>query len=362
MKVDEIPKFQSLLEDITSRQHLKECLRFGTIRLGLDILTFPFHQLQLLRQVQSFEIVNDIKDTSSFESIKSFDIDEWNQEQNLKIERDRQKMKGLYMIQDEDADKSISKFDIDSKGYPIVQTNNLSKCPICLPKNASMIHNISLLTQKNGIFSLWNGLIPRWIYKCCVEMCHYYFSPLKSLIFDILFGIPLEVLECKMIVQSVYPAERISIIKEIIKWEGLKGFYPNIGLALLQKSIIPILNLWTCSFLYTSEDLVFIERSYLGWLWNCVLKGISHVSSLAISIPLQNIRRRMILSNIDSYPLESQLITRIPIKRYFQVWECCQAGNLYEGIEMELFGILSNTILEVLANIETELPNYTIDL
>lgn len=358
MESDKIARFQSLLEDIKTRQYLKECLRFGTIRLGLDILIFPFRQIQLLRQVQSPDVICG-KDTLSFESIRSFDIEEWNQEQNIKMEKDRRIIRDLY-TQSESIDTSM--LSTNHEGYPIVQINSLSKWPVIMPRNASFLNDISLLIQRNGLLSLWNGLVPRWIHQCCTEICHYYLSPLKSLFFDILFGVPLEVLECKMAVQSVYSVEKIQIIRETIRWEGFRGFYPNIGLALLQKSIIPILSIWAQPFMYTDEDIVLLEHGYFGWLWNCLIRGALQIGSLIITLPLQNIRRRMILSNTKAYPIESRLITRIPIERYSHAWECCQSGNLYKGIDLELFGILNNVILDILANIETELPNYTLDL
>jgi hypothetical protein len=303
--------------------------------------------------------------------------------------------------------------EVDKLGYARpskLETSN-SAWPLVFNKKAAIWSSFLLAAKYQGIPSLWQGIMAFWAYQTTFDLTqtileevltspilwnrsggllgYSYQAPNSNDPAELLKTFPylpvsasialnasvnflltpFDLVRTRLVAQSIYNSEikcktLTSALSTIYREEGrLSGLYPNKIFNGITSVLLPALRILPMSLFNHFAD-AWIES--LG-----IPKGLAYAlaqftfscTNLAITLPIETIRRRLYLQSIKKPQTSSpRWIYRVPVSPtpYLGFWNClrriCQeegVSALYQGWSMQ---IASSTVL-LASNIVLELEN-----
>ena len=309
--------------------------------------------------------------------------------------------------------RAEEQIEVDEFGYarPAKPESSSSAWPLIFNKKASIWSSFMLAAKYQGIPSLWQGIMAFWAYQTSFDFTQAVFeevltSPILwnrsggllgysykapnsndpsellktfpavpvtasialSAIVNFLLT-PLDLVRTRLVAQSIYNSEikcktLTSALSTIYREEGsLLGLYPNKIFTGITSILLPALRILPMSlFNHFAEDWIESFGIPSGLAYALAQFAFS-CTNLAITLPIETIRRRLYLQNFKpTQTSSSKWIYRVPVSPipYLGFWNClrriCQEEGisaLYQGWSMQL---ASSTVL-LASNIVLEMDN-----
>lgn len=355
----------------------KQLARYFMIKLGSASMAYPLEMTKILRQCQS------VRPEPTVESLKP-------EEKPL-----------LSPIRAAHESLSVSPtayaLPTDSTGYiSLEEAPRASQWPIAIDKSKSLGSSSLFIARRQGLLSLWSGLVPFWIHRIGSDASRVVieeFLEASQTVTDLIDtrvpvlykkidsrpGIipiiaqaisgfllsPLEVIYTRLAIQTPYKSERsysgtIDAMRKVYRNEGgLSGFFPCPLVTLMLKTVSPILrilpSMWYSQYFEGfSEDASLLES--LG-----LVAGQLGVLSIApmVTLPLETVQRRLLIQSSD-------LITRVSTsqRRYRGAFDCFLSIIREEGVPALFQGLtmaFTSNLLMVAVDLATELEEDLVE-
>lgn len=361
----------------------KQLARYFMIKLGSASVGYPLELSKLLRQCQS-SVEQPSRTISEFPGVES------ESKSNIFDETEK-------LLAKNESGFLSSDLEIDESGYIKPTVPKSSQWPMVLDRSQGMGSTALVIARRQGILSLWQGLLPYWFYRVGFDLSKAAFEEtLESsevlaeyldaqvptimnnrvdlrpsiipIVAQTIAGFlmsPFEVIQARLAIQSVYSNEKtytgvIDVTKKVYREEGgIYGLFPNPLLTLVHKFLQPTLTIGPTLVYSQLMDYDEVSGGGDGDILKATMHLIGHFAALSVApivlLPLETIRRRLLVSNASS-----SLITRVPLrqKKYSGFWHCLWSiirdegvGALYEGFALSL----TNNVLLLALNLATEL-------
>lgn len=409
--------------NISLKTAMIQLTQASLLKLGALAAVHPFESMRLLRQVQYGTAVDSVEAGGFFESHEpenghkrhessaSNDADDEGEpllkRQSSSFQMESKEVDDHFLSSGLIAVPSLhssNEIEVDEMGYarPTNPESSTSQWPLFLNKKASLWSSFMLGAKYQGIPSLWNGVMAFWAYQSAFDFTQAAleeiltspilwnrsggllgFTITNSTLNDFpavpvvasiclntavsLLLTPLDLVRTRMVAQSIYPSEikyksLTSAISAIYKDEGgLSGLYPNKAFSAISAILLPTLRILPMSlFNHFAESWIESFGVPSGLVYP-LAQFIFSCTNLAITLPLETVRRRLYLQHH-----KSNWIYRVPVSPtpYHGFWNClrriCQEEGpqaLFQGWSMQLASstvlLASNLVLEM----ENEFPD-----
>lgn len=398
---------------------LAQVARYGLLKFGIACFGAPFETARVLRQVQWGSSARD-SDPEYERELLSEDLptdfdppqsQEARRREELELlSRSKGQLVGELYSRDGQLTSTPLPSDIvrDPSGYlrqkPIAPMVS-SRWPLYLDKKYKGVWGtMGTISRRQGLFSLWQGVTTTWAHdilmdlgRATVEEAIESISVIQnlhipnlnpviqeeivrpSLVAGIAEGIigtvlaPLELVRIRLITQSVWPGERkykglwnaLSIISA--EEGGRRSLWRYPLLAFSTNLLKPLLKILPVSFVNyywapTGDTSLWLSTAWMG------LQNLLLCAPLLITLPLETIRRRLLIQAIPSpfHNIDRPFVTRVKTFNpnlsggdatpYTGALNCLWrmvreegVGSLYQGWGVEVAAVMASFVTSLLA-------------
>lgn len=361
----------------------KQLSRYLMIKLGSSSLGYPFEMAKILRQCQS--------------SVEAARLQAMEEVEQASFLAPKSKLTAANELAGELASDSRKPYALprDAAGYAVLSART-SQWPAVIEKQHGIGSTALFIARRQGLLSLWNGLLPYWLHRVSFDVAKVVIeeaidlnetlaelietrvpvrgpvdlrSAVVPLLAQAVAGIalsPLELVQTRLAVQSVYPAEQAysgawSALRRIAREEGgLPGLYPHLLLTCAAKTLTPLLHIVPSM---AFSQIWMSRMAQLDGLWSSVyFAGYFAVLTIAplVTLPLETVRRRLMVGGAPA------LVTRVPVspRRHSGFWSCLASvvreegvWALYEGLGLALTNNVLLLALDLFTELEEGIPD-----
>lgn len=396
--------------------------RYGILKFGAAALSCPFETVRILRQIQ----LGSGEDRGESNPEEMVGPEDWRSVGSTtsleQLQRDRQehltrsngqKIAELYAnIQSPGGEVVVPRLPADvcrdsSTGYLTEKPRPLyvsSQWPVLLDKEKNLGHSLGIISQRQGLFSLWKGVVAAWAHDVLMDLGRAtieealdggtiledylrFPSVIEPIVADevlrpaLVAGVaqgligtllsPLEMIRLRLVAQSIWVSEqkyfglRHALTTIIREETGLIGLFKHPILTFVSFFLKPVLRIAPVSLLNIyggPRDDTSIPIA-LGWLF---LQNATMCLPLLLTMPLETIRRRLLVQCTTTPPTHSGLvpyITRVPIspilyKGTFNcLWRILREEGpaaLYQGWGLQVASSSASFVATLLAQLGEE--------